>query len=234
MAPHPAEVVERLARATSAHDLEGIVACFADGYVNQTPTHPQRSFAGRDQVRRNWEQILTGVPDITARVLASTVDGDTGLVGVADERHSTRRSTTPDVRRDHLRGGWRARAGGQVLPGAARARVRHGGRRGTSGADYPPRTWVDAVILVAGGTGLLGSRVVKTLTDAGEQVRVVTRDPRRASHLPAGVEVVVGDVCRGLLDTAVEGCDRVVSAVHGFGGLGGRARPRWTVTAIES
>jgi ketosteroid isomerase-like protein len=77
MAPHPAEVVERLARATSAHDLEGIVACFADGYVNQTPTHPQRSFAGRDQVRRNWEQILTGVPDITARVLASTVDGDT-------------------------------------------------------------------------------------------------------------------------------------------------------------
>jgi uncharacterized protein YbjT (DUF2867 family) len=76
------------------------------------------------------------------------------------------------------------------------------------------------VILVAGGTGLLGSRVVKMLTDEGEQVRVVTRDPRRASHPPAGVEVVVGDVCRGLLDTAVEGCDRVVSAVHGFGGSG--------------
>jgi uncharacterized protein YbjT (DUF2867 family) len=74
------------------------------------------------------------------------------------------------------------------------------------------------VILVAGGTGLLGSQVVKTLTDAGEQVRVVTRDPRRASHLPAGVEVVVGDVRRGPLDTAVEGCDRVVSAVHGFAG----------------
>jgi ketosteroid isomerase-like protein len=77
MAPNPAEVVERLARATSAHDLEGIVACFAAGYVNQTPTHPQRSFTGRDQVRRNWAQILTGVPDITARVLATAVDGDT-------------------------------------------------------------------------------------------------------------------------------------------------------------
>ena len=74
------------------------------------------------------------------------------------------------------------------------------------------------MILVAGGTGLLGSRVVKVLTDAGEQVRVMTRDPRRASHLPAGVEVVVGDVRRGPLDTAVEGCDRVVSAVHGFAG----------------
>ena len=76
MAPNPAEVVERLARATTAHDLEGIVACFAEGYANQTPAHPKRSFAGRDQVRRNWEQILTGVPDITARVLASAVVGD--------------------------------------------------------------------------------------------------------------------------------------------------------------
>jgi ketosteroid isomerase-like protein len=70
-------VVERLARETTAHDLEGIVACFAEGYVNQTPTHPKRGFVGRDQVRRNWEQILTGVPDITARVLACAVDGDT-------------------------------------------------------------------------------------------------------------------------------------------------------------
>ena len=76
------------------------------------------------------------------------------------------------------------------------------------------------MILVAGGTGLLGSRVVKVLTDAGEQVRVVTRDPRRASHLPAGVEVVVGDLRRGPLDAAVDGCDCVVSAVHGFAGPG--------------
>lgn len=76
------------------------------------------------------------------------------------------------------------------------------------------------MILVAGGTGLLGSRVVKVLSDAGEHVRVVTRDPRRASHLPAGVEVVVGDVRRGPLDAAVDGCDCVVSAVHGFAGPG--------------
>jgi uncharacterized protein YbjT (DUF2867 family) len=74
------------------------------------------------------------------------------------------------------------------------------------------------MILVAGGTGVLGSRVVKRLTDEGHPVRVLTRDPRRAAHLPAGVEVVVGDVCRGPLDTVVEGCDCVVSAVHGFVG----------------
>lgn len=73
----PAEVVERLANATSEHDLEGIVACFAEDYINETPAHPQRSFQGRDQVRRNWQQILTGVPDITAQIKKSPVDGDT-------------------------------------------------------------------------------------------------------------------------------------------------------------
>ena len=32
---------------------------------------------GSDQVRRNWSQILTGVPDIRARVLAIHADNDT-------------------------------------------------------------------------------------------------------------------------------------------------------------
>ena len=77
MTTSPAELVEQLAHATSRHDLDGIVACFAEGYINETPAHPQRSFRGRDQVRRNWQQILTGVPDITAQVEKSVVDGDT-------------------------------------------------------------------------------------------------------------------------------------------------------------
>lgn len=73
----PVEVVERLAHATSEHDLEGIVACFAEDYVNETPAHPQRSFEGREQVRRNWQQILAGVPDITAQIPTIAVDGNT-------------------------------------------------------------------------------------------------------------------------------------------------------------
>src|SRR3954469_636286 len=76
MAPTGA-LVERLLRATNEHDLEGVVACFADGYQNETPAHPTRSFAGREQVRRNWEQIFAFVPDVRAEVLASVVDGDT-------------------------------------------------------------------------------------------------------------------------------------------------------------
>ena len=71
-----AGVLARLERATNAHDVNAVVACFAPDYRNDTPAHPERSFTGREQVRRNWEQIFAAVPDITATVLRSVVDGN--------------------------------------------------------------------------------------------------------------------------------------------------------------
>lgn len=68
-------LVSRLLSAVQAHDLDGIVGCFAEDYVNQTPAHPARGFRGREQVRRNWQQILAAVPDLRAQVLRSAVDG---------------------------------------------------------------------------------------------------------------------------------------------------------------
>ena len=70
-------VVERLRAAIDAHDLEAMVACFADDYVNEWPAHPQRGFRGSEQVRRNWSQIFAGVPDLRARLPRVSVDGDT-------------------------------------------------------------------------------------------------------------------------------------------------------------
>lgn len=76
------------------------------------------------------------------------------------------------------------------------------------------------MILVAGGTGRLGTIVVDRLSARGIQVRVLTRDPSRADH-HAGtrVEFVAGDVRDpGSLRRATDGVDTVVSAVHGFTG----------------
>ena len=70
-------MVERLLRATNAHDLDALVDCFASDYRNETPAHPERGFTGRSQVRKNWEVIFANVPDIAAQVLRCTVDGDT-------------------------------------------------------------------------------------------------------------------------------------------------------------
>jgi ketosteroid isomerase-like protein len=75
--PEPgAALLERLAAAASRHDLDALVGCFAADYRNETPAHPAQGFTGREQVRRNWEQIFAVMPDLTATVLRSCCDGE--------------------------------------------------------------------------------------------------------------------------------------------------------------
>lgn len=71
----PAAVLRSLADATNAHDIDAIVSCFAPNYRNETPVHPARGFIGNEQVRRNWTQLLTAIPDLRAEVVAFVVSG---------------------------------------------------------------------------------------------------------------------------------------------------------------
>lgn len=84
--------ITRLVDATNQHDLDRLVACFAEDYVNETPAHPARGFRGRAQVRRNWEQIFAFVPDLRVDVVRSAVDAHT--VWTEWEMHGTRRDGT--------------------------------------------------------------------------------------------------------------------------------------------
>ena len=70
-------VIDRLLAAINAHELEAMVSCFAADYTNETPVHPPRGFRGQEQVRTNWSQIFAAVPNIQARVVRSSVDGET-------------------------------------------------------------------------------------------------------------------------------------------------------------
>src|SRR5664279_5724918 len=79
------------------------------------------------------------------------------------------------------------------------------------------------MILIAGGTGRLGSLVANQLCERGLNVRVLSRglkpDP---DILLDGIEVVAGDVRDPTgLTAALEGVDVVLSAVQGFMGLDG-------------
>jgi len=71
-----ASVLARLERAANAHDVNAVAACFAPDYRNDTPVHPERSFTGSQQIRRNWEQIFAAIPDLRAQVLRSAVTRD--------------------------------------------------------------------------------------------------------------------------------------------------------------
>jgi ketosteroid isomerase-like protein len=95
--PDPTAVVERLRDATNAHDLDGIVACFAADYRNETPLHPARGFVGNEQVRRNWTHILAAIPDVSTAIVASLADGNT--VWSEWEHRGTRADGSPHLMR---------------------------------------------------------------------------------------------------------------------------------------
>ncbi len=76
------------------------------------------------------------------------------------------------------------------------------------------------MILVAGGTGTLGSKVVTRLSAAGLPVRVLTRQHGWTPEGASGtVEVITGDVRdTAAVEGAVEGASVVVSCIQGFAG----------------
>jgi uncharacterized protein YbjT (DUF2867 family) len=75
------------------------------------------------------------------------------------------------------------------------------------------------MILVAGGTGHLGTELIPRLSARGSRVRVLTRDIERArQRLGEGPEFARGDVRDPQsLAAAMHGVEAVVSAVTGFG-----------------
>jgi ketosteroid isomerase-like protein len=90
-------MVERLLQAVNRHDLDGLVACFSEDYENETPAHPARGFHGSAQVRRNWEQIFSFVPDLHAEVPRRTVDGE--VIWTEWEMTGTRRDGSAHLMR---------------------------------------------------------------------------------------------------------------------------------------
>lgn len=78
----PRAVIDRLAAAQNAHDLDALVACFHEDYRSEQPMYPARTFQGVDQVRKNWSGLLESIPDFHADIVRSAVDGDTAFAEV--------------------------------------------------------------------------------------------------------------------------------------------------------
>jgi ketosteroid isomerase-like protein len=69
-------ILEQLREAVNSHDAGQLAALFATDYQSFQPAHPNRGFGGSQQVFSNWSKMFDGVPDMTAKLLAWSVDGD--------------------------------------------------------------------------------------------------------------------------------------------------------------
>ena len=83
---------------------------------------------------------------------------------------------------------------------------------------YLPLLYLGGLILVTGGTGFTGSRLVGSLMRDYGRVRVLTRSAAGASKvLPEGVEIIEGDITdRAVVDRATEGCEVVYNLAAAF------------------
>jgi hypothetical protein len=71
------DVIERLAGALNAHDLQAAALLLHSDYRSEQPAHPGRNFVGRAQMRANWEAMLAGITDLRADIRRSVHDGNT-------------------------------------------------------------------------------------------------------------------------------------------------------------
>ena len=75
-------------------------------------------------------------------------------------------------------------------------------------------------VLVVGATGSIGHLAVEEAIRQGHAVRALVRDTKKARRLPAGTDVVVGDLTHvETLAAAIDGVDAIVFT-HGSDGDG--------------
>jgi ketosteroid isomerase-like protein len=69
-------LLEQMRAALDAHDLDAFVEFFRDDYVGERPRHPGAKISTRDDVRTNWAEVISDVPDLRVEVPAAVQDGD--------------------------------------------------------------------------------------------------------------------------------------------------------------
>ena len=62
--------------AFNKRDIEALVACFDENYYSEQPVHPERTFQGREMLRKNWASNFEEMPDFSAQLTRYATNGD--------------------------------------------------------------------------------------------------------------------------------------------------------------
>ena len=66
----------KLNRAFNTRDINLLMECFDEDYSSEQPVHPDRSFQGHDQVRKNWASNFDEMPDFSAHLLRYAISNN--------------------------------------------------------------------------------------------------------------------------------------------------------------
>ena len=69
-------LLEQMRAALDAHDLDAFLGFFRHDYVGERPRHPGAKISSRQDVRNNWAEVISDVPDLRVEVPAAVEDGD--------------------------------------------------------------------------------------------------------------------------------------------------------------
>ena len=66
----------KLNDAFNTHNMQALMECFEQNYLSEQPVHPDRTFQGREQVRRNWASNFDEMPDFSAQLIRHVTNHD--------------------------------------------------------------------------------------------------------------------------------------------------------------
>ena len=66
----------KLKDAFNTHDIDALVAYFDESYYSEQPVHPDRTFQGKQQVRKNWASNFNEMPDFTTQLLQHAISNN--------------------------------------------------------------------------------------------------------------------------------------------------------------
>ena len=66
----------KLKDAFNTHDIESLIECFDEGYNSEQPVHPDRTFQGREQVKKNWTSNFNEMPDFSVQLLSQAISNN--------------------------------------------------------------------------------------------------------------------------------------------------------------
>lgn len=77
---NPRLVVERAQKAINERDIGALEECLSPFYLSEQPTHPDRTFRGRERAVEEWTSILAQIPDFRSEIISCLTDQETAWV----------------------------------------------------------------------------------------------------------------------------------------------------------